>query len=143
MNKRGFSVPEWQVAGEIIPKSLQKKYANDFLDNSQSWDSFYYQAKAVEIRTNQTPLYIINNSTSNYLNSPLCGIKGCLITAYINNNGKWLQVLNGYFQPFSLTDKPNLELQNNFSNLPCINITEIENTKTYCYDNQEKKYFLR
>jgi len=143
LNKNSnFSEPKWKTA-TFLPNSLKTKFTLDFLDNSRSWDTFFQEVAATKVEANGHSLFVINTSIHKFNQNPLCGVKGCLITAYLNSDGKWLQVFNGYFQPFSLTDKANLELQNNFSNLPCISITEIENTKTYCYDNQGKKYFLR
>ncbi|NES01775.1 MAG: hypothetical protein F6K22_02405 [Okeania sp. SIO2F4] len=143
LNKHSnFSEPKWKTA-TFLPDSLKKKFKSDELDNSRNWGTFFQEVVATKVEVNGHSLFIIDTSINKSDQNPLCGIKGCLITAYINNDGKWLQVLNGYFQPFSLTDKPNLELQNVFSSMPCVNITEIENTKTYCYDNQEKKYFRK
>ncbi|NES64166.1 MAG: hypothetical protein F6K24_02315 [Okeania sp. SIO2D1] len=143
-NKSGFSAPDWQDAHQVLPSSLKKQYALDYLDDSRIWHKFYHKIAAVEITTGYLPLYIINNSRSEALNSPLCGYQGCLATAYIRSNeGNWRRVFQGYFQPFTTLDTSHIQLQNAFSSMPCIKITEFADIKTYCFDKQEQQYFLR
>ncbi len=142
MNKSASPI-EWKKASQVLPQSLQERYTRDFLDSSRDWSKYYQEIRALQVTNSNIPIYVINNSIGQFWNSPLCGYKGCLIVAYINNDGDWKEVFNSYFQPFTLENKPSLEFYNSFSNTPCLNITEFEATETYCFDNNQKRYFLR
>ncbi len=150
LNKNSnFSEPKWKTA-TFLPDSLKKKFKSDVLDNSRNWDTFFQEVVATKVEVNGHSLFIVDTSINQSSQNPLCGVKGCLISGFLNDKGDWKKVFSGYFLPFVEPGKPHLELQNSFDDLPCIKISQyfvvnnhLQKTDFYCFDNQEQLYFRR